>query len=287
MENITDSSNKTEWCIFIKAITRPLVMIPSVLTIIALYVANQDGIDKRLSIFLQVVATVALAIAGACFYDLFKKTFSGDILVKKGQSAVRNLALARLKTKNITDRSKLNATKEETENLLTLLEKDIANATQEWNDILPGIGKIEEVYNLLAEKEEDLRIANNEKEKLNKGLSEERQLGVNEKEVLKKKHDEQEKRINELTEEINKLRITRDSVPFSGTANLGGLRSAFQSLGAFKTCSICGKIYTKILGDVLAGTSGGKGICENCRKEIIIRQEIINRVKQNDKNQIK
>lgn len=210
-----------EWKIFARGLFRPLVIIPLGLTIIALWVANIPDVDKGVSLILQIIATLFAAIAAGFFYDVIRNIAESNILVKKGLSAVRNLSLARLKTKNISDRAKGGASVEEVKNLLSLLEKDIANATQEWNDILPGVGKIEEVYSLLAEKESYLDLNEKEKEQLNKQLIEEKQLSEKDKEVLKKKLDEKEKKILELSHEINKLRSTASSSPFIRGGLLG------------------------------------------------------------------
>ncbi len=258
-----------EWKIFVYGLLRPPVSIPLGLTIIALWVANIPDVDKNVSLIFQIIAVLLAGIATNFFYDVIRNITKSNILVKKGLSAVRNLALARLKTKNISDRAKGGASVEEVKKLLSLLEKDIANATQEWNDILPGVGKIEEVYSLLAEKESDLELYEKEKEQLNKQLIEEKQLSENDKEVLKKKLDEKEKKILELSHEIGKLRSTASSSPFNWiTKDTGGLGlvskpvSVKELLGLGdipeKQCSKCGKTYqSPSLLDA--------GLCESCR----------------------
>lgn len=259
-----------EWKIFAYGLFCPFVIIPLGLTIIALWVANIPNVDKDVSLILQIIATLFAAIAAGFFYDVIKNITGSNILVKKGLSAVRNLSLTRLKTKNISDRAKGGASVEEVKNLLSLLEKDIANATQEWNDILPGVGKTEEVYSLLAEKESDLELNKKEKEQLNKQLIEEKQLSEKDKEALKKKLDEKEKKILELSHEITKLCSTASSSPFisllgntKDTGGLGLLGKSSELLGSKdvseKQCSKCGKTYQplSLLLDV--------GLCESCR----------------------
>lgn len=260
-----------EWKIFALGIFRPLVIIPLGLTILALWFANIPNLDKGVSLILQIVATLLAAIASGFFYDVIRSSTEKTILIKKGLSAVRNLSLARLKTKNISDRTNGNVSMEEIRNLLSWLEKDIANATQEWNDILPGVGRIEEVYALLADKESELELTKEEKELLNTQLIEEKQLGEKEKENLKKHLNEKEKRISELSHEINKLRSTASSSPLIRGGLLGGLTMELQGssivsetvllgLGKIpeKLCSKCGKTYrSSSLLDV--------GLCENCR----------------------
>ena len=251
-----------EWKIFALGIFRPLVIIPLGLTILALWFANIPNLDKGVSLILQIVATLLAAIASGFFYDVIRSSTEKTILIKKGLSAVRNLSLARLKTKNISDRTNGNVSMEEIRNLLSWLEKDIANATQEWNDILPGVGKIEEVYSLLAEKESDLDLNEKEKGRLNKQLIEEKQLSEKDKEVLKKKLDEKEKRILELSHEINKLRSTASSSPFITSVTIRDLLGETSGVTSFsqgleKHCLKCGKRYISSLLD--------EGLCDDCR----------------------
>lgn len=237
-----------EWKVFVWGLFRPLVIIPLIVTVISLYFANMYDMDRRFSLILQIIAALIVAIAGGFFYDVVRNIFKSDILVKKGLSAVRNLSLARLKTKNISDRAKTSASSEEIRNLLSLLEKDIANATQEWNDILPGVSKIEEVYVLLADKESELDITKKEKEQLDKKLTEEKQLNEKEKEDLKIKLDEKERKISELSHQVNKIRNTirlkADSLlQMLDLEEIGSSPIAEVVFSNSKTCTKCGRGY--------------------------------------------
>jgi hypothetical protein len=255
-----------EWGVFIRGILRPHVIIPLTFTIVALYCANTDGINKNLSLVLQIIATVVGGVAISFFYDIIRDALEGNLLIKKGLSAVRNLSLARLKIKNISYREKTGASSEETVNLLSLLEKDIANAVQEWNDILPGVGAIEEVYNLLAEKETDLQLAKEDKVQLEGHLKDQKVVGENEKGQLKEKLTKKEQRIAELESQIIKLRTKTDSVPFTGSG-LGYSTVPGSSMSSFspssmyvKVCSKCGKTYDPspwFIHDI--------GLCNDCK----------------------
>jgi flagellar biosynthesis protein FliQ len=247
-----------EWRIFLWGFFRPLVIIPLVVTVVSLIIANKKDVDKTLSLVLQIVAALLAAIAGKFFYDVIRNVFESNILVKKGLSAVRNLALARTKTKNISDRAKANASAEEIRNLLSLLEKDIANATQEWNDIIPGVDSIEVVYTLLAEKEGELELAKKEKENLVTQMKDEKELSESEKENLRKLLEEKENQIKGVLNEIGKLRLKTESsliptndLPLKGTffpevyrANLYRkfLLDSMISAKA-KLCKKCGKSF--------------------------------------------
>jgi len=241
-----------QWRIFAWGFLQPLVIIPLAVTIVSLILANKKDVDRTLSLVLQIVAALLAAIAGRFFYDAIRDVFESNILVKKGLSAVRNLSLARVKTKNISDRAKINVSTEEIRNLLSLLEKDIANATQEWNDILPGVDKLEEIYTLLAEKESELEYTEKQKEQLNKQLVETRELSDKEKENLKKVLEEKESKISELSYEISRLRLKTEPLvaTASGTFAVGsGVPFTFgvPMFGGgyvLKHCKACGDLFS-------------------------------------------
>lgn len=251
-----------EWKFFGRLLLRPLTLITVLVSAIALFFANSPSIDKTASLILQIVASALLAIAGGSFYDAFKNLTGNNLLEKKGSSAVRNLSLSRLKIKNISSRVKEGASNDETRNSLSLLEKDIANASQEWNDILPGVDAIEEIYTILSEKENELESAEKEKKELNEKLIRGTQLSEIEKTNLRKKTEEKENEIKSLSQEVDKLRLTT-TLPASGlTVGPSGLRDwANITISARKTCSKCGKAYisTSILDS---------GECDDCKRKV-------------------
>lgn len=248
-KKLTNFSILDEWKSFGSLFLRPLTSIPVAISILALCYANATAIDKTASLILQIVSSVLLAIAGGSFYDAFKSLTGNNLLEKKGNSAVRNLSLSRLKIKNISYRAKEGASTEEIRNSLSLLEKDIANATQEWNDILPGVDTIEEIYTILAEKENELDVAEKEKNLLNERIIKGNELGIMEKETLKGELKEKEKEILKLSQEIDKLKLTT-TYPVSGIG-LGLSSYNIPSHGKMgltqstkiKICSKCGKQY--------------------------------------------
>ena len=271
-KNLTNFSILDEWKSFGSLFLRPLTSIPVVISILALYYANATAIDKTASLILQIVSSVLLAIAGGSFYDAFKSLKGNNLLEKKGNSAVRNLSLSRLKIKNISYRAKEGASTEEIRNSLSLLEKDIANATQEWNDILPGVDTIEEIYTILAEKENELDVAEKDKNLLNEKITKGNELGIKEKETLKGELKEKEKEILKLSQVIDKLRLTT-TYPVSGMGLGIGLSSynihshEQRLLGGFAPltrkiiCSKCGKQY--ISKSILDSSNE----CDSCKSK--------------------
>lgn len=264
-----------EWKSFGSLLLRPLTSITVGTSAVALYFANATEMDKTASFTLQIASSILLAIAGGSFYDAFKSLTGSTLLEKKGDSAVRNLSLVRLKIKNVSYRIKEGASPEEIRNSLSLLEKDIANATQEWNDILPGVDRIEEIYTILAEKEYEFEVAEKEKISLNEKIKKVNELGTKEKETLKIKIEEKEKEILRLSQEIEKLRLTTTSFPSTGLGlgsyiTLGsGLRGLHPEeiiqTGRNKICSKCGKEY--ISRSLLDSNE-----CDSCKALIFTKQ---------------
>jgi hypothetical protein len=239
-----------------------MVIMPLILVILSLYFANKSDIGKTLSIVLQIIAALLFAIASGYFYDVVRNVSGSNILNKKGRSAVRNLVTARLKTKNISDRAKENASAEEIRNLLSLLEKDIANATQEWNDIIPGVDSIEVVYTLLAEKEGELELAKKEKENLVTQMKDEKELSESEKENLRKLLEEKENQIKGVLNEIGKLRLKTESslIPTND----------LPLKGAFLSEVYRADLYRKFLLDSMI--SAKAKLCKKCGKSFIPKE---------------
>jgi len=248
-----------EWKIFVIGLIKPLVLIPLGFFILFLYFANRTNVDRVFSIVLQVLAAFFATTASKFLLDFIKGNMEGSILMKKGHSAVRNLSLTRFKAKNISDRAKANVSTEEIINLLSLLEKDIANAIQEWNDIIPGVDKIEEIYVLLDEKEREKELINNEKVELEKKLKEHIELSDKDKETLKNKLYEKDMELLKLSNEVNKLRFNTTVV------SSGSFPSSLQTPITFspfeKICLKCGKSYkTDSLFDI--------GFCDDCKGKL-------------------
>ncbi len=262
-----------EWKRVGKQFVHPLVLIPLIFSILTLYFANQEGVNKSLSITLTIIAAVLSAIAGAAFYDYIKALMGDTLLIKKGDSAVRHLFLVKHQIKNISERVKGKASPEEIVISLSFLEKLITNSIEEWNDIIPGIIKKEAVYELLAEKENELKGALKEKERLNEQLIQEKELKKEEKEWVDNELRKWEKKISELSEQINILKRASGPKPLaqvflekhSALANAiserqPALTKPTPALSA-KRCSQCGRTYIPVGMSLLDET-----LCNECQK---------------------
>jgi len=261
---------RDEWKVFLYAFFRPLVFLPFLLTLASLYHANREGIGRNVSLMLQLIAIIFVTIAAGAFYEVIRGLVEANITQKKGVSAVRNLSLSRVKAKNIFNREKDGASPDEIKNLVSLLEKDIANAIQEWNDILPGVAALEEIYAIMAEKEGELEATKKETTQLKQQLINQKELGEKEKFELKNRLNSKENDISKLENEINKLRLKTDFIPLS----IGGYSSSlsgdplgfgvgYSNSGLSYSCRKCGKIYSRPI-TVLDST----GLCDSCNKTV-------------------
>jgi hypothetical protein len=258
---------KRQWQIGLSILATPLIIIPLIACVLSLYFATYKFTEPQFSLVLNIIAVLLAGVASGGIWDAFKNITGNTLLIKKGGSAVRNLSLARLKVKNISERTKMKASSEEIMNLLGLLEKDVANSLQEWNDILPGVANIEVVYGLLAEKENELDNAIQEKEELNKRLVEEKKFQDGEKEKLEKHYDEMRARASKLAQEIAQLRTKAETMVSSSVGSGGtgvtqfgiptGPPRFIRTLQAFETCVKCGKLVDAV---------NEKRLCGDCSK---------------------
>ncbi len=134
-----------EWKFIASILGRPLIFLSLGVCVTCLYFANTIDIQP-FSLVLNLAGSILAGVASGGIWDSIKTVMGKTILIKKGSSAVRNLSLARVKIENISERTRMKTTTDEIKNLLSLLEKDISNSLQEWNDILPGVTNIEKVY---------------------------------------------------------------------------------------------------------------------------------------------
>ncbi len=256
------------WDSFVTIFVRPLIIIPVIGTALALYFGSfaAKG-ETSFSLFANIIAVIAAGFSSARIWDSLKEASGNTILKKKGGSAVRSLTLSKLKIKNIAERAKHNASLEEIDNLLSLLEKDMAISLQEWNDILPGAERYEIAFSLLAEKEAVLKMEIQEKEILKSRLFDEKNSQRGGEERLLDALAEKEKTIMELKHQIGILRDTMGSPfpPASGytTPESHGrtwnINQADSDMIPRRKCKSCGSIY-------LSSRSMLKdsGLCDKC-----------------------
>ncbi len=100
---------------------------------------------------------------------------------------------------------------------------------------------------------------------LNNRLAQEKQFQAGEKEKLRKDHDQREKKIAELIQEIGRLQTIATSSYASGVIGFSGSVIPYiyeGHMGKFNRCARCGKPY------VARALLGDTGNCEECEKAI-------------------
>jgi len=257
---------KEEWKMFGEIMASPYLIIVLLLTLTGL--SSPLFINKSyqgIIYTLQVLASIFAGVAGGIFSDKYKNYSGNTLLSKKGSSAVRNLALIRHKARNIVRRIKSHSDPAETINLVELLEKDIANATREWNDIIPGITDLLDVnYDAIEEKEAEFDTILAEKESLRDQLEKQ---GKDKDNALQQLLKENEKKLGDINKEIAKLQVSAESSTRAGIIDLSKYSSrqilvggtALQPIDQLTqtTCSKCGKVYIPL-------TFLNSGLCESC-----------------------
>lgn len=228
-----------------------------------------------MSFLLQIIAGLFASIWGGCIWDTLKDSFQNSIVFKKGQSAVRSLSLIRGSVKSLRTRNKESASKDEINNLLSLLEKDVANATQEWHDIVPGITQVEGIYTVLSEKEDEVASLTKTTEQLDKKLKEDRQLDAAEKEELKNQLRASEVQKTKLLREIQDLKSKKDAFPLIDWSASSSSSSSYWTIpsGSWVTtsspsslvppnlcCKKCNKPLT--VTEMMASAT----LCSNCQE---------------------
>ncbi len=257
---------KQEWQAFGSIVFRPITLLFLSLSLAGLtspvYIEEKN---KAIIYLLQIIATVAAGVFGGLITDRFKEITGNTILWKKGISAVRSLALIRHKSRNIVSRIKATNNEKETINLVELLEKDIANVSREWEDIIPGITKdIDNDYDTLTEKELELKQALQDNEIFKSQLAIAKQSGEKVSEEIKKQEIAHRNKINELQKQISTLenQTVNIYVPTNVSRNVVGSARVLDSSireGLYSTkanCTKCQKDYETYIGD--------RGLCSTC-----------------------
>jgi hypothetical protein len=252
-----------EWISLLILLFRPAVILPLAITVLALYLASTSDVSKEVKLILNIVASLTSGVAAGFMVDWWKNISGNTIVVKKGQSAIRNLTLIREKAKNIAERTRSKGDLEEIGNLLSLLEKDLGNSIKDWNDILPAVLEIEAIYARLDQKESENETVRSQLEVLKAELEKEKTWKANEKEELEKLIASKEKEAADLRGEIYELKRRTSTV----TASLSPSATIFtvpSSTGPWAPgtitatmCKKCGRFYQmKALGD--------NGLCDQC-----------------------
>jgi len=266
---------KQKWISFCSAFFAP-VPVFSILgggILIALSIKYKD--DINFSILINLIGSLLVGIAGAFIKERYDALMNESALIKKGQSAIRNLDSIGRQVVQIRGwiKSFVGGKKEpknaleEIDRHLSTTEMHIKSGLEDWTDIIPELKRTGEVIKnyqdvIKAYLEELLK---NKKELLVVGENKELR------ERLEKRIKELEKNVKELKKE--QPRILGDGG--IGTSFVVGSSPFISRGGGFiglndKVCSECGKSYSEdpLTPTFLATTFPFRDLCPECKRKV-------------------
>lgn len=269
----TESSFRRKWINFFKAVGSPVPIISFIGAGVLMGISIFYKDKQEFSILINLIGSLLLGVTGAFIKGGYDDLSGESMLVKKGQSAIRNLSSINHQVIQIRNWigsfiKKDTVSKRELEEINRHLETTIININSglsDWTDIVPELKQTEEVVKtyesvIKAYIEELLK---NKKELIAAGENKELR------ERLEKQIKDLEKKVKDLREEqpgIFGSGLIASPSPASYASvtplNVGTLSGIFN-----KTCSSCGRVYED---DVLATTLNVNmaNLCPTCKKKI-------------------
>lgn len=266
---------KQKWINFLKAIGAPITSF-SILGAAILIVISIVYKDKtEFSILMTLIGSIFIGIAGAFIKGGYDELSGESILIKKGQSAIRNLSsisqqITQIQNWITTFIKKNEISKRELEEVnrhLGTTALNINSGLADWIDIVPELRETDEV---VKNYESVIKAHVEELLKSKKEL-----IAAGENKALK---DQLEKRIKELEGNVKNLRLQQSNVFSSGITASPSVSSSASYVGSVvgaplnasqffkKTCSVCGKTYEDDW-DENRLTITLDDICPDCKKK--------------------
>ncbi len=264
---MNDKNNlRQKWVNFVKAFASPVPIFSlvgaSILIIIS--ITYKDKIE--FSILINIIGSLLIGVGGAFIKGGYDELTRESILIKKGQSAIRNLDSIGQQIIQIRNwgKSFINGkdiTKRELEEInrhLSTTEINIKSGLMDWVDIVPEL-------------RENIEVVKNYEDVI-RGYIEE--ILKNRKELLVVSDDnvELKERIDKKIKELEKnIKDLKKEPPYTFSNSVNALGASVNSgalsfrMGSTKICSSCGKNY---LDDYASVSILGYGnICPECRKK--------------------
>ncbi|MFA6047647.1 MAG: hypothetical protein WCV59_00895 [Parcubacteria group bacterium] len=264
-----------KWINFLNAVFSPVPIFSLLGGLGLLYLSVHYKDDGRFSILINLAGSLLIGIGGAFIKDRYVELSNESILIKKGQSAVRNLESIAKQIEQIRSWLKFFISSktsdkrdlEEINRHLSTTEMNIASGLADWIDIVPELNKkAEEMAEKAKSYEEVVKTYVEELFKNKKKL-----LEVGENKKLKERLQES---IKNLEKEVRDLKKYRPEFTASGIISSSSFGSNGNGLsylnrnslarGLSKTCSNCGRVFE----DDINRLTIGPDLCEECRKTI-------------------
>lgn len=210
------SSILKDFSIALHVLIKPLTLIAIVPTILLLiFTQSQTGTAR---LVLDIITAFCASIAGGLVTHYVIEYTGNSFLIRKSVGSIRNLQLIKFKTKNVTERitefkkENNNRDFEEIDNLVSNINKDILNSISDWGDVNPNSEKVADFYELVSEREQEIKKVKSEKEDLEKQKASLAQDKQSEKEQLEKAISDKNSEIWELRNELRKFNRNNISI---------------------------------------------------------------------------
>ena len=263
-----------KWGEFFKAFFSPWFVLAGVITATSIIFSIIFKDNQLFSNLLTIIGGITGGIAGSIFQNEYNKNTGQEILEKKGQSAVRNLQSIQKQINSLkgwvvgffkkSSGENRNQLEEIYRHILTM-ELCVDSGYEDWIDIVPQLSKEKEEQEKINEKYKEVSVSLisellDQKMKLYKTES------TAEKEELGKKVSQLEKQIRNLKNENNIMTFPELS-NFVTAGGGGGGGSILRGLPSFKSCTVCGKIFSCNLAGGLTA-SPACDVCQDCSNKI-------------------
>lgn len=256
-----------ETCIFLHIILKPLVVVSSIFTIFLIrFTQSQTGTNR---LVMEIIVAILSSVVGGLITHFSIEYTGNTFLVKRSNSAIRNLQLIKFKIKNISERitqlkkPSNNRDFGEVENLVENVHKDILNSISDWGDVNPKSEAITDFYEMVSARETEIKRLNKEKAELEIQKQSVAQDKKTEIARLEREIKEKDKKISKSFDQISDLNLSNIGIVSGSALSTPTTPSGVTISGMFtsRTCKKCGKQFypTGIESEYFPD------VCESCR----------------------
>ena len=262
-----------DFSFFISVLVRPVTLIVAVFTTLVLFYAQTQQNTNR--VIFEIIAAVSGGILGGLITEKIIQLTGNSYIVKKSVGAIRNLQLIKFKVANVNERilvlkNKVNARDfEEIENLVDNIHKDILNSIGDWGDVNPNSEAIKDYYELLAQRQGEIKKVTKEKENLELKYKQLESINTEERAKLKKEIDDKEKKIDSLitqVDRLNKSGLEIETGSFLSSPTISGVGTMSGGTVSQQQCTNCRRFY---IPTFLSQYSTDPTLCDDCRRRKI------------------
>ena len=197
-----------EIILFIRIFSPYVILLICFTAFLTVFSQNEEGDTKFL---LEVGIIVLSGYVGSLLTSRWEEIRGDSYLIKKSNSAIRNLQLIKNKINNIRFRidelrnSKNERDSDEVGNLVNNIHKDILNSIRDWGDVNPGANVLVDVYEAISSREKTKNNLEKEVKVLNTKINNLEEQNAQEKTDLQSELEKKNNEINDLNSQIFNL----------------------------------------------------------------------------------